>query len=319
MEPILRGWTVWCLVMAVLTVVGIASPNVVPDERCLVQVHPGSSIQEALDEVPEDGVVCLGEGTWTEHLIITQSVRLQGQGAGRSVLRAGEPNIPVFHVVSAGETAEVVLERLGITGGWGAQGMGILAEGCTRITVEACALYENEGGMWVEGSAHVKVISSVIARNGVGLVGLQSSRVEVERSVISSNDFDGVWLWGMVQAWIVDSIIAGNKDGVVLWGVAQATIERSVVALNDERGIMLKDSAQLRASENRIIGNGRYGVGLYACPCTDTHEGFTGSVAGVANMIVGSRSSLEDAGGAVCPTGLGFLKTEGGGKLVWDR
>lgn len=319
MKPIRRSLVVLCLVIIGLGEPIVANPLAIHRESCVVHVDPGTSIQAALDGAPEGGVVCLGAGVWTEHLTITKPVRLQGQGAGHTVLRAEEAGVPVIRISSDEEGAEIYVGHLAIGGGWGEQGVGILGEGRARIKVEACLLVENEGGAWFGGSTEASVKSSRIVRNGTGIVALQYSRVEVERSLVWGNRFDGVWLWGLAHARIVDSIVANNAEGVVLWGVARAAVRRTIIATNTNGGLVLRDAAQLIATENRIVGNGRYGVGVYTQPCADTDEGFFGHIVGAGNVIMGPRAAAVDSGGAVCPAVLAFLMTDAGGELNWNR
>lgn len=113
-----------------------------------------------------------------------------------------------------------------------------------------------------------------------------SSRVSIQNSTISSNEWDGIEMVGSAQATIHDSAISNNG-----WN-----------------GIEMMNSAQAFIRNNKIVNKGWYGVACYQQPCFyDAPERFEGAVRDQNNEISGNKKA------DFCPTELEFLKTSTGG------
>jgi len=56
-------------------------------QSCTVVLRPGDSIQDAIDNVPPNSVICLTEGAWQENLTITKdNLTLRGQGPSKTFI-----------------------------------------------------------------------------------------------------------------------------------------------------------------------------------------------------------------------------------------
>ncbi len=80
-------------------------------------VQTGESIQKAIDRTPPGGTVCISQGIWEEHIVISKSLTLVGEGVGLTILKAKEPDRPII-LVNSEKPITVVIKDLTVTGVW---------------------------------------------------------------------------------------------------------------------------------------------------------------------------------------------------------
>ena len=288
---------------------------------CTVIIHPGESIQAAIDQAPDGTVICLAEGEWAEHVTIGKSITLRGEGAGRSVIQATDTD---QHVVvirkEQGDGAdqrvlEVSVEGMAVAGLYGYR-VGILVSSGTEVEIAGCTITRCGSGIAVEGEAQVTVSDCVISEN------------QASPDPGFYGDGDGIGLSGNAQATITNCTILGNgNQGAVLWETSVAEISGCVIR-GSRFGVVLHDSSRARIEQTQILENLHYGVCLFEGPCfsPESAQGtrFTGYMAGRENTIPGpdeqygngtNRTLCPLYEGAVCPADLSFLMTEAGGEL----
>ncbi|MEA3238480.1 MAG: right-handed parallel beta-helix repeat-containing protein [Candidatus Bipolaricaulota bacterium] len=87
--------------------------------------------------------------------------------------------------------------------------------------------------------------------------------------------------------------ITGNGlSGIMLTNFARTTITNCTISENEMDGIVLADTVQARITGNRIVGNGKFGIGLYRKDCDYEYapREFTGHISGSGNSILGATS-----------------------------
>ena len=330
--------------------------SVLAQDSYTLTVGPGESIQAAIDIAPQGATIYLARGTWTENVIITKTVTLQGAGEDLTVLDGKVDNQPVLEI--RGDTPiTVTVQSLRVTGssceggirvsGWatlvlsdsavvsntyygvgifnpaqasitrciisGNTGYGIMV-GYTPtaplnpdavISISDCTITNNNAfipsqetpvaghGVWLFGSASVRIANCTISYNLHGLLSRNLGPVDIEGCEISSNYSLGI---------IVTTPIAGTA-------VSKVVLKHSKIISNSTGGILLIGKVEAMIEANQILRNGRYGVFLGERPCVNVDEVFTGSIVGRGNTI--AWNELAD----VCPQELAFLMTLWGGEL----
>ncbi len=223
----------WCCV-GVVALVFVAGLGALA-KPCTITVQPGESIQAAIDAAPEGAVVCLAEGGWDEHLVIGTSLTLRGAEGG-STIWGYEEDLPVIRVHAA---AEVLLEKLTVTGGSGTSGHGILVEGSSRATIHMTVIVDNdEAGVSLRDSAQVAIRECSISMNGFGIYAWHSTRLAVSATTVSENTTDGVVLGNTSQGTVTESDVSRNgRFGIWLWSFSQVDISGCTVVGNAQPGI----------------------------------------------------------------------------------
>lgn len=311
----LTNWVLCCLL-----VLAVVSLGVWGTDACSVIVHPGASIQEAIDAAPEGAVICLGEGFWEEHITVGKSLTLRKEGVGRPVIRPVAPHTPVVRVAGPGDgepAIDVVLKGITVSGARGVnRGFGVLVEGVSHVLLEGVTLVGSDAaGLWLSGSSRATVRNSTIAGNHTGISAGHTAQLTVRDTLLAGNH-DGVMLWGRSQATMVASLIANNGGtGVFIGDEARVTVTDCTVSGSGGSGIRLWASAEVTLEGNDLLANGGFGVALDECPCQDVGTPFTGYLSGVDNTIAGPEEANGNAQGAFCPEALRFLITEDGGTL----
>jgi hypothetical protein len=147
-------------------------------------------------------------------------------------------------------------------------------------------------GLWLFGSASVRIVNCKIWDNLHGLLSRNLGPVEIEGCEIASN-----YAWGI----LVLTPVGGT-------GVSKILVRDTRIVGNLVGGILLTGKVEATIEANQILRNGRYGIFLDEPPCSDAAQ-FTGYITGRGNTI--AWNELAD----VCPQELAFLTTPWGGEL----
>ena len=106
-----------CLVLLASVAVSLAAPTEV--DLPMIEVKPGDSIQNAVDQLPGQGGVCrLLKGTHMirESIALRTGMTLQGEGAGSVLKLAPDANVPLL-VNATEDMHDVTIRNLVIDGG----------------------------------------------------------------------------------------------------------------------------------------------------------------------------------------------------------
>lgn len=319
------------LTLAILVWVLFASVFAQDAAECTVSVHPGESIQEAIDQAAEETVICLSAGTWEGNLKIEKSLIVRGAGKGETIVKAAIEGCPVIWIEGTKEDRQirVAISDLTIIGGYGeCQTAGICADGLLirgtgNANLTDCVIRENYGGIRVLDSAQATVTDSVISENGFGVGLVDSAQATVTGCTISMNKWHGILVLDSAHTMVADCSISENNGGINLFdssqttisactisdntfgiGIvdsAQATVSGCTISENRDDGIWLADTSQATIDHNKITSNGKYGIALYQHPCYETNEVFTGHLNGSENLIPAPDDLSANKGGTLCP------------------
>ncbi len=224
-----------CWVVAIAVLLGTL--GLLPGAVALgstITVQPGESIQAAIDEAPEGGVVWLAVGEWEEDIVIRKNLTLRGEGPDNSVIR----------VTEAGAGATVIIAPTGADPVWVVM---------TDLAVHGKA---NAAGIAAMRTAQLAISDCTISGSEFGLMLIDSAQLTMSGCTLRDNLLAGIALWDQAQGTITDCTISGSPSGIALGDAAKATVEDNRVIDNEVGVLLIDDTAEVSGSGNLIPGPG---------------------------------------------------------------
>lgn len=230
-------------------------------DECSIIVEPEQSIQQTLDKASENAVICLSAGTWEEHLKISKSLTLRGQGAEATILKGSLDGGSSVIEISTEQNTEIVvtLENLSVVDfPWD----GVAVQGPVQLTVNQVRLSGNQGcGLDARGFARVHIAKSPILGNGCGILAQESALISVAETEIVKNQHSGIMInhWGeSAQLRLTNSrVLENGENGLEIWGPTVAFITDSSISRNGHLGI--RSSAVILTIEKTLVSENRGG------------------------------------------------------------
>ncbi|TAM06201.1 MAG: nitrous oxide reductase family maturation protein NosD [Paraburkholderia sp.] len=228
-------------------------------------VHPGERIGAAVDAAqPGDTVVIYG-GHYDENLRITKRLTLRGVDRPvvdgnyvGDVIRVAAPDVTIdgLDVVNSG--ADLTAQNAGI----------YVQPGADRAAISHCQLAYNLFGMWLEGSADLRIFNNVI----VG-----------KRDLLSANRGNGIQLYNTTGAQIVGNTISYSRDGIYVDVSHHALFKGNTIhnvrygthymnsyfntwdgndVFHNRGGLAIMEARNQTVRNNRVWGNSGHGIML---------------------------------------------------------
>lgn len=213
------------LIAFIIIVVGSLLALAHEGDTCLITVHQGESIQEAIDRAPAGSTICLDPGIWREHVKITKSITIQGAKRDQTVLDGDNRSYPIIWVEPSllYQTISVTISNLLINNRQG------------ELSDEENKTYS--GAILVEALSQVTISNSTIAENNPYGVEVGSlAEVKMLHCDISNNEVAGIRVSGG-RATIMDCSISNNEDGIAVSKSGEVTILNSAIVNNRGSGV----------------------------------------------------------------------------------
>ncbi|MBI3459609.1 right-handed parallel beta-helix repeat-containing protein, partial [Candidatus Acetothermia bacterium] len=198
-------------------------------QSCSVTVQPGQSIQQVIDNAPENAVICLSVGVYQEHVEISKPITLRGAGREQTVIKSdnGRSTIRVqgqseIHVTlsqltigySGGAEAFLVAGKSAVDlsdSGLSHSYYGVRVENEAHLTLTNSQVSDNLGGVSANNEASVSVINSQISNNGGGLVARDAAKLTLQNTQIIGNRGDGLDVSDNAQVELAEAIFEDNR------------------------------------------------------------------------------------------------------------
>lgn len=257
-------------------------------------VHPGGSIQAAIDAAAAGSTITVAAGTYAESLTVTKPITLVGRGDVVISPPAAAPNnactldpdsggrFPGVCVVGrlANPTEEtspvsVPVADVHISGmSWrGFTGAAVEIYGAENVTLDRITATGNEGGgVFAARSADVKINLLTALHNGARAVDIHENVVgfSIMHSLLSRNHGEGVFVGDSSNGLIAQNNIGGNCTGILLVDLA----------LPGDSGV-----SGIRVTGNHVTANNAY--------CAADADGQPAE-SGNGIVAVGARSTTVD-------------------------
>jgi nitrous oxidase accessory protein NosD len=293
--------------------VGLLAPTASVSAASAAYVHPGQSIQAALDAAPAGGMVVVERGTYRANLDITRPVRLIGHGA--IIVPAATPT---QNSCLAGIPGMV----MGICVYGGSNPDGTIARTISDVSIEGFTIRNFSGpGIVAAGVSNFRVVRNVIAHNGFwGIDVGVSSGVSLLYNTVYGNGGDGIRVDYSPAA---NATIVGNASyGNLGTGIMFLSALGGRIALNTMydncAGIVVAavgDPTQSGAGNvsvvlNQVLANNRL--------CAAVPDQGSPAYGGIGITLIGTRDTLvalNDVRANVAQPGSSL---SGGGILLLD-
>jgi parallel beta-helix repeat protein len=185
--------------------------------------------------------------------VTLRNVKIEANGVGRNPTN-GDAGIWIY------EQATATLDTVSITG---SQGVGLMAFGRAKVTIQKSTVARNVGwdisiGNTVQATISNNQITGAKPSGdalGYGILAVGDSRVTAENNTISQNAGFGVYLWERTVSMIRQNTISDNENfGVYVRGSASVPLEDNTIARNRTEGIRTIESSKVTILNNRITG-----------------------------------------------------------------
>ncbi|MDW4906440.1 right-handed parallel beta-helix repeat-containing protein [Streptomyces sp. ADMS] len=282
-----------CTAAVVASGLGAAAPT---DHRAMHRVHPGESIQKAVDAARPGDTVVLSPGTYRESVRITVSdLTLRGSGAGPAVIVPGP--------ASAGGTCATAGNGICVTG--------TKAHPVKRVTLRSLTIRGfAKNGLWATWTDQLKVQGVTAEKNGQwGIAQERSVRGVFSRNIAERNGDAGLFVANTVDredgaqdskgTVISHNRLLGNRIGVTVRRLRNLTVEHNEATGNCAAVFVVGDEGKPRAGALTVRRNHIY-ANNKLCPKTPRLPFLQGSgivLTGTEKVLV-TKNRVEDNVGA---------------------
>ncbi|MFC9298898.1 nitrous oxide reductase family maturation protein NosD [Streptomyces sp. NPDC057011] len=246
-----RQFTVLACISAVMAAgLGVASPPATAAARHTV--HPGESIQEAVDAAqPGDSITVLA-GTYHESVHITKPLTLRGSGAKT-----------VITPPAAGVRADDACAQSGN----GICVIGTAEKPVERVTIRQLRLTGfRKSGIWASHTDRLKVERVTSELNGTwGIAQERSTRGIFRRNLARDNKESGIFIANTIEreggatdtlgAVVDDNMLTGNRIGVTVRRVRNLSVTDNILHGNCGGVFVVGDEGEPGAGDMTISGN----------------------------------------------------------------
>jgi PGF-pre-PGF domain-containing protein len=235
-----------------------------------IEVHPGQSIQAAVDNAnPQGDTIIVHPGTYTENIAIAKANNLVLMSAsGNPDDTIIVPNAVNKSVISATNKMNLVIKGFTISGAAN-DTSGIRLESCRDCTIENNKFLNDGMGVYVLSCINTKVRNNAVTRTSeAGKVGRGINIEKSDKTTASSNTVSN-HTYGMYFSESTNNIISENTvsqstlNGIVLErGSTKSALESNTVSSSGNKGIYLKESGTSSLKNNIASSNRGNGIDL---------------------------------------------------------
>lgn len=229
---------------------GVATPPAAAAARHTV--HPGESIQEAVDAAqPGDSITVLA-GTYHESVQITKPLTLRGSGARTVITPPAAPRRADNACAQSGNGICVI---------------GTAEQPINGVTIRQLTLTGfRKSGIWASHTDRMRVERVTSEKNGTwGIAQERSTRGVFRRNLARDNAESGIFIANTIEreggatdtlgAKVDDNMLIGNRIGVTVRRVRNLSVTDNILTANCGGVFVVGDEGEPGAGDMTISGN----------------------------------------------------------------
>jgi nitrous oxidase accessory protein len=171
-----------------------------------INVHPGDSIQQAINNTNSGGTVTVYPGSYKENLVVDKSIVItsnEGESAD-TIIQASDPERDIFYVTAD----NVTISGFNITGAKSKAGIRYIG---FNGNITGNKLVYNKYGISLKNSRNILIKNNTALRNGYGFYFSNSSRNVLENNEVNNSSI-GVYLENSTDNELNFNIASSNYD-----------------------------------------------------------------------------------------------------------
>lgn len=227
------------------------------------------SIQEAIDAAGKGDTVRVKAGAYPEDVTIhsKEGLKLIGEGMDQVTI-LGREQVGTFHIgkwpygATGIEISGVTINEhgghaLGIFNGHSillkavrVKGM-VFGQQAQNVRIEDSLIGGSETTGVQLANCEAQLVGNFIHDNDHGVTVAGTSRVTLDRNIVTRNLFEGVVVTDQARAVLLSNTIAGNGGGVAFLGQSKAEASGNIIGLN-KQGIVVASTSSVALSYNAL-------------------------------------------------------------------
>lgn len=223
----------------------------ISDDSINVYVHPGDSIQQAIDNSSSGDIIAVHPGLYKENLVVDESLIIisKPREQTETIIQAADPEKDIFHVVAD----NVTISGFNVTG---TDKSGICYTGSGGI-IAGNKLLSDRYGIYLKKAENITIENNNASQNGCGICLTDSSRNKLVNNEVSYNWFkwgkyrNGILLKNSNNNKLTSNNVSRNWDGIRLENSSNNELSKNAV-IDDYFCISLRDSNNNKLLDNNV-------------------------------------------------------------------
>ncbi|MET7620789.1 right-handed parallel beta-helix repeat-containing protein [Streptomyces sp. NPDC005408] len=271
-----------CIAVVVVSGLGAAAPS---SAAAMHTVHPGESIQEAVDAAKPGDTIFVSPGTYRESVLVTkEKLTLRGAGS-KTVIMPGPATARAANACAAGGNGICVL--------------GTAAKTVDRVTIRGLTVTGfKRNAVWASDTDRLTVQHVIAEKNGTwGIAQQKSTRAVFTRNIARDNGDAGIFVANTVDreggatdtkgTVIAGNQLTGNRIGITVRRVRNLTVRSNSISANCAGVFVVGDESKPAAGAmtlraNKIVKNNK------SCPATNRLP----AIQGAGIVLTGAEATV---------------------------
>lgn len=264
-----------------------------------VDVRPGDSIQQAINNISPEGTIIISSGLYKENLVVNKPLIIISKPgeATEAIIQAADPEEDIFCITAD----NVTISGFNITGSQGKAGIYCSGSGCN---ITGNKLSYNNYGVYLNDSNRSILENNKVDNNSLGICLKNSNNNQLKSNDISGvgifigleNDAEGIYLEDSDNNKLISNTISKLWEGVNLIECSNNELSNNSI-LHNYFSLSLVNS-----NNNRVLNNTIVKLGYsYSVVLTDSQNNtLQGNIAGsnteikvVYNAFNSTNNTLE--------------------------